>query len=498
VKPGSITCEECPYPYPSSYLPLTLYGQDVRVAYMDVAPQGQPNGHTVVLLHGNNFAGFYFGVVIDALRQEGFRVIVPDQIGYGRSSKPIIPYNLADMARNTRSILQSLNISKAMIVGHSMGGMLAARFATQYPDVVERLVLFNPIGLTDTRVPAAMEHFGDDDNPALACEVPGFRVFQVRWPVLDGVNGEGLLLEPNGTPRGFVVALPDADQTPEQATGLAPGVAAEAQFARYLAAAGFEVIVPVLIDRGTPGSGNPRIAMTNEPHREWIHRQAYMMGRHIIGYEVQKTLSAIDWFEKRRPGKPVGVAGYGEGGLIAFYAAAADPRIHAALVSGYFKPRQQTADEPLYRNVWGLLREFGDAEIATLIAPRGLVVETRDEPKVEGPPQPVKDQKKCAAPGRLWTPAFDEVKAEFNRIGTLIPSGFQPRSLVNADRDALAEFVKMLGVSPLPDSQSAPPADRRKSSDAGARQLRQVKELEAHIWMEAEKTSCRTASPARS
>jgi len=151
VKPGSITCEECPYPYPSSYLPLTLYGQDVRMAYMDVAPQGQPNGHTVVLLHGNNFAGFYFGVVIDALRKEGFRVIVPDQIGYGRSSKPIIPYYLADMARNTRAILRSLNLDKAMIVGHSMGGMLAARFATQYPDVTERLVLFNPIGLTDTR-----------------------------------------------------------------------------------------------------------------------------------------------------------------------------------------------------------------------------------------------------------------------------------------------------------------------------------------------------------
>jgi len=151
VKPGSITCEECPYPYPSSYLPLTLYGQDVRIAYMDVAPQGQPNGHTAVLLHGNNFAGFYFGVVIDALRKEGFRVIVPDQIGYGRSSKPIIPYYLSDMARNTRAILQSLNINKAIIVGHSMGGMLAARFATQYPGVTERLVLCNPIGLTDNR-----------------------------------------------------------------------------------------------------------------------------------------------------------------------------------------------------------------------------------------------------------------------------------------------------------------------------------------------------------
>ena len=102
VKPGSITCEDVPYPYPVSYLPLTLYGQDIRLAYMDVPAQGQPNGHTVVLFHGMNFAGFYWGGPIDALRKEGFRVVVPDQIGFGRSSKPIIPYNFHDMARNTQ------------------------------------------------------------------------------------------------------------------------------------------------------------------------------------------------------------------------------------------------------------------------------------------------------------------------------------------------------------------------------------------------------------
>jgi pimeloyl-ACP methyl ester carboxylesterase len=140
-----------PYPFPVSYLPLTLYGQDVRIAFMDVAPSVAANGHTVVLFHGNNFAGFYFGPVIEVLRKEGFRVVVPDQIGYGRSSKPIIPYHFSDMARNTRAILQSLKIDKAMIVGHSMGGMLASRFATQYPDITERLVLYNPIGLTDGR-----------------------------------------------------------------------------------------------------------------------------------------------------------------------------------------------------------------------------------------------------------------------------------------------------------------------------------------------------------
>jgi pimeloyl-ACP methyl ester carboxylesterase len=151
VRPGSITCDECPYPHPSSYLPFTVYGQDVRVAYMDVAPMAAANGHTVVVFHGMNFAGFYFGGLIDALRREGFRVIVPDQIGFGRSSKPIIPYNFHDMAFNTRRILDRLQIERVMVVGHSMGGMLAARFATQYPAKTERVVIYNPIGLTDTR-----------------------------------------------------------------------------------------------------------------------------------------------------------------------------------------------------------------------------------------------------------------------------------------------------------------------------------------------------------
>ena len=151
VRPGSISSEDVPYPFAVSYLPLTLYGQDLRMAYMDVAPAGAPNGHTVMIFHGNNFAGFYFGNIIDALRTEGFRVIVTDQIGYGRSSKPIIPYSFNDMARNSRAVLQSLKIDKVMIVGHSMGGMLATRFATQYPAMTERLVIYNPIGLVDGR-----------------------------------------------------------------------------------------------------------------------------------------------------------------------------------------------------------------------------------------------------------------------------------------------------------------------------------------------------------
>jgi pimeloyl-ACP methyl ester carboxylesterase len=151
VKPGSITYDEIPYPYPVSYLPLTLYGQDVRMAYMDVPPAGAPNGRVVVLFHGMNFGGFYFSGPIEALRKAGFRVVVPDQIGFGRSSKPIIPYNFNDMAANVRKLLASLGINRAAIVGHSMGGMLAARFAATKGDITERVVLYDPIGLTDVR-----------------------------------------------------------------------------------------------------------------------------------------------------------------------------------------------------------------------------------------------------------------------------------------------------------------------------------------------------------
>src|SRR5579862_1613375 len=151
VVPGRITYEDIPYPHPVKTLPLTLYGQDVRMAYMDVPPAGAANRRQIVLLHGMNFGGFYFGGLIEALSKEGFRVIVPDQIGFGRSSKPVIPYNFHDMALNSRKLLDSLGIAKVTIIGHSMGGMLSARFAASFPDITERAVIYDPIGLTDIR-----------------------------------------------------------------------------------------------------------------------------------------------------------------------------------------------------------------------------------------------------------------------------------------------------------------------------------------------------------
>ena len=159
--PVSADVTEISYPHPVSTFPFVLYGKDVKMAYMDVKPTGTPNGQTVVLLHGFNFFGEAWAGTIDVLTREGFRVIVPDQIGFGRSSKPFIPYTFNDMAHNTRRLLQSLGIERAAIVGHSMGGVLASRFAMLYPTVTTHVVLVNQIGLTDAR-PGRAPHYLDD------------------------------------------------------------------------------------------------------------------------------------------------------------------------------------------------------------------------------------------------------------------------------------------------------------------------------------------------
>ncbi|OJT21651.1 alpha/beta hydrolase [Archangium sp. Cb G35] len=146
-----IAMEGYPYPAPVQYLPLTIQGQDVRMAYMDVPPSGKANGRTVVLLHGKNFFGAYWRDTLRALSQAGYRVVVPDQIGFGKSSKPAIDYSFHLLASNTKRLLEQLGIQKAAVVGHSMGGMLATRFARLFPEATTHLVLENPIGLEDYR-----------------------------------------------------------------------------------------------------------------------------------------------------------------------------------------------------------------------------------------------------------------------------------------------------------------------------------------------------------
>jgi len=157
----SITLENVKYPYPVQYLPLRIEGQDIRMAYMDVKPQN-PNGKAVILFHGKNFGGYYWTDVIKALTTKGYRVIVPDQIGFGRSSKPFIHYSFHEFARYNKKLLDTLGIQKIIVLGHSMGGMLATRFTLMYPDMVEKLLLEDPIGLEDYRTFVPYESAEED------------------------------------------------------------------------------------------------------------------------------------------------------------------------------------------------------------------------------------------------------------------------------------------------------------------------------------------------
>jgi pimeloyl-ACP methyl ester carboxylesterase len=138
------------YPYPVHLLPVTNDGEQLQMAYMDVAPD-KPNGRTALLLHGRNFPSSYWAPVIKTLSDAGFRVVVPDQIGFGKSSKPNGELHFDNLARNTIGLLDHLGIAKADVVAHSLGGMVAVRIARAYPDRVVHLVLTAPIGLEDYR-----------------------------------------------------------------------------------------------------------------------------------------------------------------------------------------------------------------------------------------------------------------------------------------------------------------------------------------------------------
>lgn len=151
--PGPVYGEELQgfeYPYPLHRFEFNSQGQPVQMGYMDIAPSGQANGRTAVLMHGKNFCAATWGDSIKALSAAGYRVVAADQIGFCTSSKPEhYQYSFQQLADNTHALLTSLGIDKASVIGHSTGGMLATRYALMYAPETEKLVLVNPIGLED-------------------------------------------------------------------------------------------------------------------------------------------------------------------------------------------------------------------------------------------------------------------------------------------------------------------------------------------------------------
>lgn len=176
-EPLGIGLEGYPYPFPVKFVAVTLEGQDVRMAYMDVAPTGAPNGRAVLLLHGKNFFGAYWEGTAKALAAAGFRVVVPDQLGFGKSSKPDLHYTFELLASTTKHLLEALKVERVVVVGHSMGGMLAVRFALMYPESIDRLVLENPIGLEDYREKVPYQTVEQQYRSTLGQTEPSLRKF---------------------------------------------------------------------------------------------------------------------------------------------------------------------------------------------------------------------------------------------------------------------------------------------------------------------------------
>jgi pimeloyl-ACP methyl ester carboxylesterase len=166
------------YPHPVKVLEIQSQKQKLKMAYMDV-PAEKANGRTVVLLHGKNFGAFYWEPTIRALNKAGFRVVAPDQIGFGKSSKPeAYQFSFQGLAENTKKLLDELKIEKAAIVGHSMGGMLATRFALMYPERVSQLILVNPIGLEDWKTMTSYKGINELYEGELKANADSIREYQ--------------------------------------------------------------------------------------------------------------------------------------------------------------------------------------------------------------------------------------------------------------------------------------------------------------------------------
>ncbi len=262
----------------------------------------------------------------------------------------------------------------------------------------------------------------DEANPI---RMPaGLTIQNVRWPVVDRLWGDGLLLEPAGPVRADVVLIPDADQTPEsilRRTGAS------------LATSGCRVLIVRTISRERSRRNN-RANLTN---REFLHRPAFELGRTLIGYETHMVLAAVNWFANDKAERPIGVLGHGEGGMAAMFAGALDSRIAVTCISGFFGPRKQSWKEPLDRNIFRFLDQFGCAELLSMIAPRPVVIATNAGPEIsldgDG-----------GAPAELKGVPPQAVRFEASRAAKLVPAEFRSWTITDRADLGVGEFLGAL------------------------------------------------------
>lgn len=337
--------------------------------------------------------------------------------------------------------------------------------------------LAHRLGLRDTRHKTdALEMIASTSVPAKIAENDKVEIFAVRWNSFGEVYGEGLYLKPKQVPIMRVIAIPSAGQSPADLAGISEAETTFPPFARQLSNAGCEVVIPTIISRTLNDRRSAKLT-----DREYIYRPAFEMGRHILGYELQTIFSIVDFFEFKNfnvEPRDIGIIGWGDGGQLAMYAAALDTRIHRTFVSGYFTSRQNLWQEPIDRNVFGLLEQFGDAEIASLIAPRKLIIDASNGPELD-----LKSENR-GAPGRLLSPNRDVARKEVERTKELLKplewdvlfSGAQsgapmhPKLLIEFMRTPIIPFDDEIQIAKLADVK---PLDSLISHDADAVAKRQ-------------------------
>jgi len=341
------------------------------------------------------------------------------------------------------------------------------------------------IGLVDEIVPnPGLQKLSADPGDKPLAETAEWAAWYVRWPVFDGVDGTGVLLKPKGKVRACVICVPDADETPQSALFGKHSLTEAAHHGAELASLGCEVVVPMLISHDSAASGSARFKVRiNAPHREWIYRQSYILGRNITGYEVASLLTLIEAMEganlATRP--PIGIAGHGEGGWLALFTAALDDRVKSTWVSRCFAPRETLWQEPLDRNAFNFVTDFGAAELGAMILPRRLVVSLNEDPRefvFANKAEP--GQRAVAAPFKLGPFLKPPVDGELARLGEL-----RPGSKTDGGRD---EFLAALGVDGKPAAGTAPRKDLLPmvASDWQFEQVRQLQDFTQKLIEECE------------
>lgn len=338
------------------------------------------------------------------------------------------------------------------------------------------------------------------------------RITAVRWPVLEdpdpgrsivSVYADGLLIEPLGDKPAIcdMIVIPDCQQSLQSFCGLEKEGGELNALPLRLAQANCRVLVPLLISRHEQAR-NGRSVLTN---REYLYRAAFILGRHVIGYEVQKVQAAVDWLQaNRREGsrgpaevvdRPLGVVGLAEGGRIALVSAALDNRIDGLCLCGSFGPMEQLWQEPIDRNVFGLLDQFGGAELLSMIAPRPVRV-------VHCPvAEQVMNNRAGGAPGEIRSISYADGHREVERARELLrPWGeasnwslqetnayttsenSAKRSSETYESLELGQFLgQLLGAKPESDvDTSVAQLSVRATLDEPAMQQRAVEELDRH------------------